>query len=328
MAYVPAPGYQPFYNPAVPFKTPIHGCLRAGMSVYIQGTIPNHINRFAVNFTCGQYDGADIACHFNPRFDGKDKVVFNSFIGGSWGSEEKKKDSFPFHKGKSFELTFMINSSSFEITVNGSSFYKFKHRIPLERVDSLQINGDVTVQSLTIAGGGGGGGMAAAPMAPMFPNQGGVMPLPVFPAGNLPVMGGPVYNPPVPYNGTIQGGLLPRKTVVIRGFIPEGAERFHINFKAGSSNDIALHFNPRLTENAVVRNSQLGGHWGQEERQLSYNPFRAGQYFDISLRCGMDRFTVFVNGQHFCDFAHRYSMFQMIDRIEVEGNVVLSLIQF
>ncbi|KAE8585818.1 hypothetical protein XENTR_v10021464 [Xenopus tropicalis] len=326
MAYVAAPGYQPFYNPAIPFRTPIHGGLRAGMSVYIQGTIPNHITRFAVNFTCGQFDGSDIACHFNPRFDGKDKVVFNSLIGGSWGSEEKKKDSFPFRKGKSFDLAFMINQSAFEITVNGSSFYKFKHRMPLERVNSLQVSGDVTVQSLTIAGGGGG--MPAAPMpAPSFPHPGGVMPLPVFPAGNLPVMGGPVYNPPVPYYGSIQGGMSPRKTVIIRGFIPEGAERFHINFKAGSSNDVALHFNPRLTENVVVRNSRLGGSWGQEERNLSYNPFRPGQYFDISIRCGMDRFTVFVNGQHFCDFAHRYSMFQMLDRIEVEGNVVLSLVQ-
>ncbi|KAG8448865.1 hypothetical protein GDO86_015802 [Hymenochirus boettgeri] len=299
------------------------------MSVYIQGTIPHHINRFAVNFTCGQYDGADIAFHFNPRFDGRDKVVFNSFQGGSWGAEEKKKDWFPFHKGKHFELAFIVSGGCFQVNVNGSPFYEFCHRIPVECVESLLIEGDVTIQSLTIVGGGGGGGgMGGVPMPlPSFPGQ-GVMPLPTYPSGNLPVMGGPIYNPPVPYFGMIPGGMSPKRTVVVRGFIPEGADRFHINFKVGSSNDIALHFNPRLAEDAVVRNSMLGGGWGPEERDIPYNPFRPAQYFDISIRCGLTRFKIYVNGQHLCDFPHRLSAFQMIDGLEVGGDVVLSLIQF
>lgn len=46
-------------------------------------------SRFTVNFTVGQGPGADIALHFNPRFDGWDKVVFNTQQGGKWGSEER-----------------------------------------------------------------------------------------------------------------------------------------------------------------------------------------------------------------------------------------------
>ncbi|KAM4696409.1 galectin-4-like [Rhinophrynus dorsalis] len=315
MAFVSAPGYQPVYNPSIPYQGPIYGGLRTGMSVYIQGNIPHHISNFAVNFACGEYDGADIAFHFNPRFDGKDKVVFNSFLGGSWGNEEKKKDNFPFHKGRHFELVILVNAGGFQVMANGSPFYEFSHRIPPERVQTLQVRGDVSIQSLTVVGGGGGMG-------------GGVMPLPVYPSGNLPVMGGPVYNPPVPYFGSIYGGLSPKRTVVVRGFISEGADRFYINFKVSSSNDIALHFNPRLAEDSVVRNSCMGGSWGHEERGLSFNPFRPGQYFDISVRCGLDRFKIFVNGQHFCDFQHRLSAFQMIDCLEVGGDITLSLIQF
>ena len=58
---------------------------------------------------------------------------------------------------------------------------------------------------------------------------------------------------------------------------------FVVNFKVGSSGDLALHINPRLTEGTVVRNSYLNGSWGSEEKKISYNPFGFGQFFDVSL---------------------------------------------
>lgn len=58
---------------------------------------------------------------------------------------------------------------------------------------------------------------------------------------------------------------------------------FDINFKVGSTGDLALHINPRMNENAVVRNSYLNGSWGSEERKLSYNPFGCGLFFEVSL---------------------------------------------
>ncbi|XP_053577566.1 galectin-4-like [Bombina bombina] len=315
MAFVPAPGYQPVYNPALPYRCPVYGGLRAGMSVYIQGTIHPHVNQFVVNFSCGQYDGADIALHFNPRFDGSNRIVLNTFQRGSWGAEEDRRDLFPFHRGQHFEIVFFVNPGGYQVTVNGSPFYQFNHRIPLERVETIHVDGNLTIQSLNIIGGGGGG------------MGGGVMPLPAYPSGNLPVMGGPQYNPPVPYYGHIGGGLTSKRTVVVRGLISEGATGFHINFKVGSSGDIALHFNARLNEKAVVRNSFLRGSWGHEEREMSFKPFKKGQYFDISIRCGNSRFKIYVNGQHFCDFKHRFTAFQMIDGLEIGGNVVLSFVQ-
>lgn len=58
--------------------------------------------------------------------------------------------------------------------------------------------------------------------------------------------------------------------------------RFKINFKAGH-NETVLHINPRLNERTVVRNSFLGGRWGAEEREVLFNPFEPGQYFDVSV---------------------------------------------
>lgn len=47
---------------------------------------------------------------------------------------------------------------------------------------------------------------------------------------------------------------------------------------------MVLHMNPRMDEGgALVRNSFLGGCWGQEERDVaSSHPFQRGRYFDVS----------------------------------------------
>lgn len=83
--------------------------------------------------------------------------------------------------------------------------------------------------------------------------------------------------------------LSPRLTPIFHS-VPS----FAINFKVGSTGDLALHINPRMNENAVVRNSYLNGSWGSEERKLSYNPFGCGQFFDVSL----DLFPPFLQSLH------------------------------
>ncbi|XP_068106715.1 galectin-4-like [Hyperolius riggenbachi] len=315
MAFVPAVGYQPMYNPTTPFRNPIYGGLRPGMSVWIQGTVPHHVSKFAVNLSCGQFDGCDIAFHFNPRFDGKNKVVCNTFQGGSWGSEERRKDNFPFHKGTHFDMVIMVNPGSYQVNVNGMPFYEYRHRVPMERVQCVHVEGDVTIQNVTVVGGGAPMGGPAYPGVPT--------PLP-----NLPVMGGPVYSPPVPYYGNIPEGVSPKRTFIVRGYIPPGGQKFHINFKSAATNEIALHFNVRLNENAVVRNSFIRGSWGNEERAMAFNPFIPGQYFDISIRIGNGRYKVFVNGQQFCEYFHRMTNLPMVNTLEIGGDIVLSLVQF
>nr|1X50_A Chain A, Galectin-4 [Homo sapiens] len=145
---------------------------------------------------------------------------------------------------------------------------------------------------------------------------------------SLPTMEGPpTFNPPVPYFGRLQGGLTARRTIIIKGYVPPTGKSFAINFKVGSSGDIALHINPRMGNGTVVRNSLLNGSWGSEEKKITHNPFGPGQFFDLSIRCGLDRFKVYANGQHLFDFAHRLSAFQRVDTLEIQGDVTLSYVQ-
>uniref|UniRef100_A0A2K5S7M5 Galectin n=1 Tax=Cebus imitator TaxID=2715852 RepID=A0A2K5S7M5_CEBIM len=254
MAFVPAPGYQPTYNPTLPYCKPIPGGLSVGMSVYIQGVASDHM-----------------------------KVV-----------------------------------------VNGNPFYEYGHRLPLQMVTHLQVDGDLQLQSINFIGG-------QPPPSPQGPQM-----MPAYPGpghfhqqlNSLPSMEGPpVFNPPVPYFRRLQGGLTARRTVIIKGFVPPTGKSFTVNFKVGSSGDIALHINPRIGDRTVVRNSLVNGSWGSEEKNISHNPFGPGQFFDLSIRCGLDRFKVFANGQHLFDFTHRISAFQRVDTVEVLGDVTLSYVQ-
>uniref|UniRef100_A0AAZ1XZN5 Galectin n=1 Tax=Oreochromis aureus TaxID=47969 RepID=A0AAZ1XZN5_OREAU len=288
----------------IPYLGPINGGLREGTSIYIQGTIPKHITRFFINLICGESESSDIALHFNPRFDGWDKVVFNTCQNGSWGSEDKIH-KMPFRKGEHFEMVIIVTLQGYEIKVNGNDFHTFQHRIPMEQVRGLQIAGDVSIQTINFIG-----------VRPQLCESSALM---------LRALLGKI-NEPVPYSNNIPGGMFPKRTIVIRGMVPYGADS--INFLVSRSRDIAFHMNPRLREGIVVRNSMIGGNWGQEEREMSMNPFMEGQYFDMSIRCGNQRFKVFVNGQHLFDFFHRWQSFNEIDMLEIEGDVQISYIHF
>uniref|UniRef100_A0A8C4RBC6 Galectin n=1 Tax=Erpetoichthys calabaricus TaxID=27687 RepID=A0A8C4RBC6_ERPCA len=244
--------------------------------------------KFQVNLQCGNYSGCDIALHINPRFDLWDKVVFNAFQGGNWMSEEKAR--MPFRKGDEFEMVIIVNQEGYQVNVNGQNFYFFQHRLPFEQVDTLEIGGDVVIQTINIIGGGWSGGVSDREWAGIVPAFGSML---------------------------LQWG-----SISLRPTISGKRERKSPDLRDSYSGDIVFHLNPRFTEFVVVRNSFLGGCWGREERELEFNPFQLGQYFDVS------RFKVYVNGQHLCSFNHRFQEFQQVDTLEVEGDVQLSYVQF
>uniref|UniRef100_A0A667Y658 Galectin n=1 Tax=Myripristis murdjan TaxID=586833 RepID=A0A667Y658_9TELE len=294
MAFVAPPGYQPVYNPRIPYLGPIYGGLREGMSIYFQGSIPEDITRYFINLLCGESESSDVALHVNPRFDGWDKVVFNSRQNGSWESEEKIRD-MPFSKGQAFEMIILVNSQGYQIKVNGQDFHTFSHRIPVERVCALQISGDVSIQTINVIG------------------------------VRRPVTAG-AHLPPVPYSSMIPGGVSPKRTIIIRGMVPYGADRLSVNFLVSRSRDIAFHLNPRLGEGVVVRNSMTGGRW---VAPITMHPCTMIVFVSqMSIRCGNQKFKVFVNGQHLLNFFHRHQPFTEVDMLEIEGDVQISYIHF
>lgn len=319
----------PYFRPSLPFTGPIYGGLKDGMMVLVCGSVLHSCERFQIDFQCGcsQSPRPDVAFHFNPRLN-EGCVVSNSFERGSWQREERKRD-VPFRKGHPFELRILVNSSSFMVAVDGKHYLEFKHRIPLQRVDALGLQGGLEVASISFQSPATNSAFLpnmAFPPNPSFP------PNPAFPPGyaqNTAFPPGPYFPPqsyPVPFQTPIAGGLFPSKSIILSGTVPPHATRFHVNLRAGG--DIALQLNPRFNENVVVRNSKFNGSWGSEERHLPVGmPFCCGQPFTLWIMCEARGFKVAVNGQHLLDYNHRFPNLHQINLLEVEGDVTLTNIQ-
>lgn len=88
-----------------------------------------------------------------------------------------------------------------------------------------------------------------------------------------------------------------------------------------SHQDIALHINPRLPQNYVVRNSKINERWGKEET-TSALPFtlQRGDAFAIQILVTEPEFLISINGKHFASYAHRLP-YERITTLQVIGDV-------
>lgn len=114
--------------------------------------------------------------------------------------------------------------------------------------------------------------------------------------------GGRYYS--LPFETMFPHGHLKAEERVYVYAIPKG-ERFEIDFLARNG-DMLFHFNPRFKEKKVVRNAQVGGAWGNEEREGTF-PFKKDIATDIVFYNEPYSIQVFIDGQRFCTFAHRTS---------------------
>lgn len=89
----------------------------------------------------------------------------------------------------------------------------------------------------------------------------------------------------------------------ITGAVIKHQERFHVELKSGDN--VALHFNPRIPDQVVVRNSFLDGEWGEEDRENTYFPFEESEPFEIFISSQPDAYKIYINGVFFADYPHR-----------------------
>ncbi|VDD94779.1 unnamed protein product, partial [Enterobius vermicularis] len=141
---------------------------------------------------------------------------------------------------------------------------EYEHRVPLSSVTHFSIDGDIVVTNIA--------------------------------------WGGKYY--PVPFETGLSGeGLAPGKTLLIYATPEKKGKRFHINLLR-KNGDIALHFNPRFDEKAIIRNTLISGEWGNEEREGKM-PLEKGIGFDLELRNEDYAFQIFIDGERFASYAHR-----------------------
>jgi len=133
--------------------------------------------------------------------------------------------------------------------------------------------------------------------------------------------GGKYY--PVPYESKVDGKFLPSKKLFISGVPEKKGKGFAVEL-VNSSNEVSFSFDIRFNEKHVVRNAQINGVWGNEEKAGAKIPFEKDIQFDLIIVNEPYSFQVYVNGQHFCAFAHRsdpnnITSFRINGDVELQG---------
>lgn len=308
---------QVFHNPSIPFAGTVLGGFLPGEMILIQGSVPSNADRFQVDFTCGSSvkPRADVAFHFNPRIK-KSCIVCNTLTKERWGQEQIHY-KMPFRLEVDFELIIFILKDQFKVAVNGAHLLEYKHRVELDRVDTISISGKVKVQAVGVLPPSS----SSASPAGSLTNQDAEMSLRAD-AQSQPVISSS-GDLSVPFKGHLVNGLSVGRNIIIKGKINQNAESFCVNLRPASGSDIALHLNPRVKKRVFVRNSFLSDCWGPEETVLASFPFVAGQYFEMIIWCDSQHFRVAVNGQHQLDYKHRLKDLSTVSQVEVRGDVTL-----
>ncbi|XP_038151602.1 galectin-8-like [Cyprinodon tularosa] len=280
-------------DPVIPYTGPIPGGLQPGEIIIIQGAVPLDADRFQVELSCGcsTKPRSDVALHFSPRFSDAPRVVCNSLLQEEWGTEEALHQ-LPYKRGAPFETIILVHKNGFKVAVNGNHLLEYKHRIPLIRVDTFSISGNVRVHAI-----------GYIPNSAIYSESGDLG---------------------LPYKGSILNGLSPGQHITIKGQVSLYPHSFSVNLCNSQTENVALHLNPRMKSGVFIRNSYLDGSWGQEERELPFFPFSAGEYFEILLLCQPHQFKLAVNGSHLLEFRHRMQDLSSIDQLEIMGDLELS----
>lgn len=293
------------FEPTMPMDQPLER-LQPGTIIELAGHVLNSPKRFSVNLVTGR---GDIALHVNPRFD-VGNVVLNTFQNGEWEDEEVV-DSLPVQQGHNFETMILVEQMSYKVAFNGLHFADFKHRLLFSAVETLRVDGCVTIHRVE----------QRPPLGSSL-----VPPMEGYQQPPLPMEPTIVYNPPTPFLHPLPGGQLkPGLLVYISGRPHSEANSFSINFQCGSlGSDVAFHFNPRFRHKEIVRNTFQDGDWGPEEKKCHGFPFAPGVHFDLLIRVLDAAFDVAVNGQHHVQYQHRLQPLQCVSHLGIEGDVLLA----
>ncbi|XP_073528717.1 galectin-8 [Phyllobates terribilis] len=302
--------HQTIFDPAVPYVGTIFENLEPGTMVVVHGVVDPNADRFQIDFQSGRSvkPRSDVAFHFNPRFKGSGVIVCNTLLNERWGWEEKTYQ-MPFQKGQRFEVVFFVLHNKFQVAANGKHLLIYKHRVNLNKIDTLSISGMVEINTIGFANHTTPPGSQPTSLAlsSMSSTQASQRSMTIE----------------IPYTGNLPDTFGPGKTVLVKGEIKKNAQRFSIDLKPNGSQDIALHLNPRMKEKVFVRNTYLSDCWGSEERLLSEFPLFPEMYFELLIYCEAHQYKVAINGQHILAYKHRFKDLAKIDKICINGDIEL-----
>ncbi|XP_078516571.1 galectin-12 isoform X1 [Lissotriton helveticus] len=289
----------------LPYITTIFGGVYHGKQIIVQGTVQNEAERFQVDFQCGcsAHPRADIAFHFNPRFSSSPHVICNSLEGERW-QDEKKCSKLPLKGGDNFVLLFRFENSCVKVSVNGHHFMEYPHRLPMERVDTLGIFGDVLVKAIGFINSN--------------PYTADKIEYPICQPFLL-----NSHSLTVPYACRLTEGLKPGQMITLRGLVnPEPKELLLI--LTTDTDLVPLKLSASFREQVVACSSFLSETWEEAKQlNLTFFPFYPERFFEILLLCEAKSFKIAINGLPLGEYSPLILDLKEVSRFQVSGDVQL-----
>uniref|UniRef100_A0A8C0CXW4 Galectin n=1 Tax=Balaenoptera musculus TaxID=9771 RepID=A0A8C0CXW4_BALMU len=287
----------PVFHPVVPYVTTIFGGLRAGKMVMLQGAVPVNARRFQVDFQCGcsLHPRPDIAIHFNPRFHTtKPHVICNTLHGGRWQAEARWPH-LALQRGTSFLILFLFGNEEMKVSVNGQHFLHYRYRLPLSRVDTLGIYGDILVTAV--------GFLNISPFV-----EGGSE----YPVGHE-----------VPCSRALPQGLWPGQVIIVRGLALPEPKDFTLSLL-----DEAAHVPVTLRASFADRTLAWVSRWGRKKLILAPFLFYPQRFFEVLLLCQEGELKLALNGQGVGATSLGQQALERLRELRISGSVQLYCVHY
>ncbi|XP_021007913.1 galectin-12 [Mus caroli] len=291
----------PVFHPVIPYGTTIFGGLYAGKMVTLQGVVPLHARRFQVDFQCGccLHPQPDVAFRFSPRFyTVKPHVICNTHQGGLW-QKEIRWPGVALQRGASFLILFLFENEEVKVSVNGQHFLHYRYRLPLSRVDTLDISGDILVKAVGFLN--------------INPFVEGSREYPV----GYPFL---LYSPrlEVPCSRALPRGLWPGQVIVVRGLVLKEPKDFTLSLKDG-----ATHVPVTLRASFTDRTLAWVSSWGRKKLISAPFLFHPQRFFEVLLLCQEGGLKLALNGQGLGATSLDQKALEQLRELRISGNVHL-----
>ncbi|XP_075403660.1 galectin-12 [Tenrec ecaudatus] len=265
----------PVFQPVIPYVTTIFGGLHTGKMVMLQGIVPQDARRFQVDFQCGcsLQPPPDIAFHFNPRFHTmKPHVICNTLQGGHWQAEARWP-GLALQREASFLILFLFGNEAVKVSVNGQHFLHYAYRLPLSRVDTLGISGDILVNAVGFVN-----------INPFMEGS------KEYPVGYPFLLKSPRLE--VPCSRVLPQGLWPGQVIVVRGLVLQEAKDFTLSLR-----DQSARLPVTLRASFADRTLAWVSPWGQKKPISAPFLFYPQRFFEVLLLCHKEGLKLALNGQ-------------------------------
>ncbi|XP_053418424.1 galectin-12 isoform X9 [Nycticebus coucang] len=296
----------PVFHPVVPYVTTIFGGLHTGKMVMLQGVVPRDAHKFQVDFQCGcsLYPRPDIAIHFNPRFyTTKPHVICNTLYGGRW-QKEARWPHLALQRGSSFLILFLFGNEEVKVSVNGQHFLHYHYRLPLSRVDTLGIFGDIMVKAV--------GFLNINPFAEGSRE---------YPAGHPFLLRSPKLE--VPCLHALPQGLWPGQIIVVRGLVLQEPKDFTLSLR-----DEATRAHVTLRASFPDRILAWISPWGRKKLISAPFLFHPQRFFEVLLLCQEGGLQLALNGQGLGATSLGHQALERLRDIRVSGSVQLYCVHY